>query len=724
MNISRKWSPSEAVLNIALIGILILIGIRGIIPMWSMYILPDEFGYLAAGAWMAGYDWSALAANSYYYSYGYGFVIAVIMKFTESPEWIYKGILFFNIILICVNFLLLNGIGKKLVLGIDAKVRLIISFTMMFYISNIIYVKIAWPEILLMTLYLVIIRLIIELKDNPNTLVSALLGVCSVFIYMVHQRTIGITIAVVITVAILAVARKLSGKQLIIFSLAFLGTFLIHIQMKQAVQEGVYSYSTLVDTSDLAVNDFAGQKDKVIKIFTSFSGFFETIVSFVGKLYYLISASFGLFFWGCYACLKKIVYNWKRKEPWESMEYLFIFLSMLGCVGVASIYMKMGGRQDILIYGRYSETVLLPFLLLGFFEFWKEKTISKIHFFFFLVLLLLTWIVNGNLQHLDSLQYNTISALGTSFFFKDGVPVGNAVWYCTMLCVIISTTLFCLRKLPIFAGVIVSASLLIGVWSCGSFSYTSGVYGTQAANHEFEFMSQLVETYSQDNVITYIDNAESGIVDRIQVSHLQFNSPKRKFLYIGAGGSLIECDSEFAVVLKSPQLFEVMSNGYRIIREYRNLVLMVQCGSNAEHHLLSDGVYLQSDTIDGNIVYHGIDIKATYNGNYTVDGIISDGTANYLVFGPYLPLEPGNYEFEIYMKLESAEAEHLGTYDIVDGNIIYEQKELSVSMFNNLESAVLHVDFEPKEALENMEIRIVVTEGTKLEVNKIILKRK
>ena len=63
-------------------------------------ILPDEFGYWAQAANMAGMNWREAVSKYSWYSFGYGFLMLPIMKLVPNPIAAYR-------VLTGINFLLL-----------------------------------------------------------------------------------------------------------------------------------------------------------------------------------------------------------------------------------------------------------------------------------------------------------------------------------------------------------------------------------------------------------------------------------------------------------------------------------------------------------------------------------------------------------------------------------------------------------------------------------------
>ena len=52
--------------------------------------------------------------------------------------------------------------------------------------------------------------------------------------------------------------------------------------------------------------------------------------------------------------------------------YLFLLGSMLATITICAIYTMEGGRLDAIVYGRYTEWALSPFLFFGLF-FWLDE---------------------------------------------------------------------------------------------------------------------------------------------------------------------------------------------------------------------------------------------------------------------------------------------------------------------------------------------------------------
>lgn len=106
-----------------------------------------------------------------------------------------------------------------------------------------------------------------------------------------------------------------------------------------------------------ALNDFSGQIEKLGKL-TNIKGMADFICSLGGKLFYLGSATGGLFYWGIMSLHSMTACSIRHKM----VAARFVLLSALFTLSIVSLFMIDTPRVDGVIYGRYSE-ILLPIFI-------------------------------------------------------------------------------------------------------------------------------------------------------------------------------------------------------------------------------------------------------------------------------------------------------------------------------------------------------------------------
>lgn len=322
-------------------------------------LYPDEFGYWSTAAWINGYDWSKMASISSYYSYGYGLLLTPIMCLTGGGEIGYKIAILLNFILSLIGLILLCGIVGRLYRNINDVTRILISLISICYPAWMFYNQTTMAEGLLFFLVILISYILLRiLTEEANILWYLAFGVTTGYILMVHMRTIGIVIAVVITMVVHIIDRIVKHRAILANGAIFFATLFImlilHVYIKGYITSTVYAYE---EQSRLAINNMSGQAGKFSDLL-SLDGMVKLVVSVAGKIMYMITASFGMFVWCVYGVVKRF------RERKVSLFHIYILLSMLGMLGITSIYLLNVGISDV-AYGRYEEIVIPLFIALG-----------------------------------------------------------------------------------------------------------------------------------------------------------------------------------------------------------------------------------------------------------------------------------------------------------------------------------------------------------------------
>ncbi|MCM1201829.1 MAG: hypothetical protein NC312_11405 [Bacteroides fragilis] len=133
------------------------------------------------------------------------------------------------------------------------------------------------------------------------------------------------------------------------------------------------------DENELAnESDFRGQIGKIQYIFSK-EGFGNLLISFGGKVYYFVLASFlvgGMGLWHLVYGIIKYIKN-KRYDNLEGLVYCYILGAYLGTTLVAAVFMVYPSRVDTVAYGRYTDWIGIIIIAFGLFNLLLSNTKEK-----------------------------------------------------------------------------------------------------------------------------------------------------------------------------------------------------------------------------------------------------------------------------------------------------------------------------------------------------------
>ena len=313
-------------------------------------IIYDEIGYWAIAAWWNGWNWSSVMSSfSSYYSYGYSIILFVLMKLFHDPSMLHQSAVIFNIFMIVLGYICILKIIHWLFPNINTVLRNILCVLPLFYPSIQYHTQVAWPETLLFILFIVSIILAQKVAKEKSVFSFIMFAVFLVFMYVTHQRTLGIVFGGIIFAFIVSVLNK-SWKQFMIFIGALIIIFIFISMIKGQILISVYSNSAGEVSSFVKGNDYSGQINKV-KFFFSLEGFYGFLISILGKIYYFLIASF---FFGGYGIIFLAKFAFKViKRTQISMNELisfYVLSAFFATLIISAMFMIYPGRIDTVAY--------------------------------------------------------------------------------------------------------------------------------------------------------------------------------------------------------------------------------------------------------------------------------------------------------------------------------------------------------------------------------------
>lgn len=373
-------------------------------------ILNDEFGYWANAAHIFGYDWSGVVSMSPYYSYGYSLFLFPLFLL-KDPSLSYQCGLLLNVIFYIVSYLIsfrcCNMVSKRMPKSLSAILCLIPAL----YCNNLLQAHATWTEGILYLFFWILIFVLLNLTQKEKLYYFSLCSILTIALYVIHQRTIGVIIALVISFLIFFFLKRISLKQLLSFFIPLLVCALVALLVKSNFKENVWSVASPIISG---ATEYSGQIHKIISIITDMETFTYALKGFIGKFFYLLVSSCGLAGYGIIFCFRHTIKGFREKAP-LSLPAFFLLLSLFFTLGINTVFTVGTLRIDAILYGRYAEFLIGPFLLLGIIFVFTHKSSWKWFLLISAVMFICALSIRSYLH--QGSEYLAPMSVGTSLFF-------------------------------------------------------------------------------------------------------------------------------------------------------------------------------------------------------------------------------------------------------------------------------------------------------------------
>jgi hypothetical protein len=411
------------------------------------FIYADEMGYWSHAANMAGLQWSIDGTS--WYSYGYSLILVPLFWISHNMSVVYKMALVLNAIMGVISCLLCYGIAAKLAPKLEKWVIGVLSLVVTMYPAFLAQSYIAWTETELTMLVWLLLWLVLqyEHQQQKNHSVNwkmpgcaALIGLICGYLYLVHNRTLGIMVACVLIVVLMVFLKKMRWQDGAVILAMLAAVYLLNTPVKELLK--VKFEAGFADA--VSGNSIQGGIRKIKKL-ASLNGIMALIFSLDGQLWYLAAASGLLLFWGIKACIEKIL-----KEKEHALFYSFTLLSFAGMTAISSIAAMSTQaidtsqriRLDRYFYGRYIECILGPLLLIALLYLVQQALDKKAllwHGAFLLLLLCMALVLGYRLRGINDFYVQSCSVFGIEYYRWFGE---FSIGLCTVVAAVLSLCLF------------------------------------------------------------------------------------------------------------------------------------------------------------------------------------------------------------------------------------------------------------------------------------------
>ena len=552
--------------------ILFLYAVRNVFELSVPYILDDEFGYWSVGAWLAGYDWSGVTKWCGYYSYGYGFILAVLIKIAGRLSLAYKMTIILNGLLLVGCLWIARKLINELFPEISSWKTIFCAVIVVLVPNNLYHVNIAWTEVLLgFMVWLLLYLLVLYLKSNKSGYLYAM-GLAGIYSYMVHNRMLAALLAFMFVACVFLQTGKITKKQFLGILLEVVAGILLSQVLK------AYFYNNVWKASKVAHgNSYTSLLGNLVSGFSNMETLKQLIINFSGKLLYFAVALLNLGWVGIYAWFVS-----KRKKMTDAFcmqSFVWIAFGIEILLTVLQMYGNLVQSINPLMYGRYADIFVGPVLLVIFYaiarvlcEAKKKRTIliQEVSFLFHMCL---AAVVEKAIEKQDLKSFGSMNSIFMQLYWDgSNLHVFQAVLVSGLIGICIYLVITYIEKIEwqYMLGIVCIA--------CG----TSVVSAQTAVNssvlsyqEEQEYLkecaSELVSRGSQK--VYYFVNGNNIWDNRIK-NHIQFLDADLELI----GQTKMEkfTDKENIVVVSRnhPELLKLMFKQYTPVYQNQDVVFL------------------------------------------------------------------------------------------------------------------------------------------------------
>lgn len=348
---------------------------------YNPFVFNDEMGYWMHAAEFVGLDWSGVSGTVAWYSYGYSLLLAPLIKIFSDTVTLYRAALVLNVAMVTACYFMFVYIIRRLFPKLEVLPASAAAAAGILYTSYQFNTGIAWSETALLMAVTIVVLFMVRVLDKPSAPDFALLGLFSAYMYMVHNRTVGIVASVVFVMAIAVVCKKVSLKRSGIFAAALAAGFIADRLIKAHLVKALWS-------GGADGNNAGSVLGKLKAALTSGEEFRKLIGVMGGQLFAVTAGSFCLVLFaivimarrgavGLCNARKAVKDGKKLSEAADSryLMFLFIFCAFVSTYLISSVFMLGFQRIDHIIYTRYFDVLAGILIMTGIcFLFEAEKS--------------------------------------------------------------------------------------------------------------------------------------------------------------------------------------------------------------------------------------------------------------------------------------------------------------------------------------------------------------
>lgn len=666
---------------------------------YNPFVYNDEMGYWTHAAEMAGLDWHGVSRTLAWYSFGYSFMLVPLMKIISDTVVLYRAAIILNICMEIVSYFLFVYIIRYLFPKIGKLPASFVSAAAILYTSYQMNAGIAFSETALLFVTTLIVFNVIRVIKKPTYLNLGCLGLLSAYLFMIHNRTIGIVASAVFVVALGLIFKKISLKKSGVFAAA-LAVGIVCNKLIRGHLEGA-----LWPSGKAGGNDAGSVLGKLKEAFSSVDAMKKLLSVMASQGFAVSAATMCLVLFAMWAVMRRIfsalgktVTAVKEKKMLDCgifdervFTLVFIFCAFISTWIISSVFMFDFQRIDHVLYTRYFDIIVGILIMLGICYLYEAE---KIDFGFMLLIPFIMRIGAGRasvmMQYLKTPVFNKVCSPGICRLYDlNGQNFHAYITWSVSLFFAMAFLMYILKKhkLGIFA---VSLVCILCFNRNTPSAVTAITVNQEAYAGDREMIERNEELFESGNV--YMTDSVGTFASFLQY---ELNDVRVDFVY-----DIDELDGDSYIFANKGDIVSFLDHEI-IDSSDRHIIISADKAEKDESGRLP---LSYMNTFDYNCYIADEDV------------IESNPANNYVCYGPYLNLEAGEYTFTLDMDFDKITDENIGFAEVRSNsvNTVYAHTELTADMLSKDGSLDIDLSANVGIPISDMEIIVFLYDPTEI----------
>lgn len=709
----RKLKPEKHhIVCLGLAIIIFIINFQIVGKCSHPFVFNDEAGYWTHAAVMAGKDWSGVSNGLGWYSYGYSLFLTVLIRIFSDTTVLYRAALFLNIAMLIAVYFIYIKIIEEIFPKINKYAVYFAAFAAVLYTPYQVQSGVAWSETTILFVTVLLTYNILRFIKKPTYINSASLGLLSIYLYMVHNRCIGIVLSVILVVGLSVLFKNGKVRHAVLFLIVLAAGLMANKLICGHLEDIIWI------SGRPSGNDMGSTMPKIKAAFTTTDGlirfvslmFSQSFAAFVSAMCISIIALWSALK-NIFSNILKVIRAIKNRESirnildTRSFMLLFVFCSFVSTLVISSIFMFTYARVDHILYTRYFDMTVGILVAIGICSVFTEMSDNRSRIVTALIPVILFIGVNraeALMKHLSSPVFNIICSPGIAAMYDEyNVQFSQYAFISVTIFGIAIAAVFLLKKHSNICICIVSVICSVFFIFNSEAGKKTIINSQEAGYGDVAFLERLEELPERD---VYILNSCG--------TFMQFAQYRLMDIKLNAISRIEEAGENSYVLANASDIINL--SDYQMIDYSDNHVLVL----NSD---VSENTSFKALPLS---FMHTFDEDA-YDEEYSTIKSISDN--HYLCFGPYMNADPGNYLFNISLTANSLpDGDGKGMIGYAECrsaayDTVYARLDISADMFGEDNSLIAELAPEFALALNDMEIIVFIyePESVDLQLNSI-----